>query len=104
MPEATFVICVKARLSEEGANVNEILGAARGVRDALGVQLTEAVIAWMQEVSRDRLCGEDHGITQQSKMILVRRYNLEQWNEYWKRRLDLQDWCTLQITHFVRAA
>ena len=47
---------------------------------------------------------KDQGITQQSKMILVRRYGLDQWNEFWKRRLDLQNRCTLQITHFARAA
>ncbi len=47
---------------------------------------------------------KDKGITQQSKMILVRRYGLEQWNEFWKRRLDLQDRCAIQITHFARAA
>lgn len=61
MPEATFVIAVKARVSEAGANVNEILEAARELRDGLGVQLTEAVIAWMQEVFRDRVCGKDRG-------------------------------------------
>ena len=59
MPEATFVVELKVRVSEEGANVNEILQAARGVRDGFGVRLAEAVIGWMQEVFRDRLCGED---------------------------------------------
>jgi hypothetical protein len=59
MPEMTFVVQLRVKVSEEGANVNEILQAARVARDQFGVHLTEAVIEWVQEVIRDRLCGGD---------------------------------------------
>jgi hypothetical protein len=47
---------------------------------------------------------KDHGVTQQASMILLRRYSQEQWEEYWKQRLNLRDRCRVQITKLERAA
>jgi hypothetical protein len=57
MPTVTLRVAVRVTVSEEGANVNEILAATSEVREAFGVQLAEAVIGWLQEEVRDRLCG-----------------------------------------------
>lgn len=46
----------------------------------------------------------DHGVTQQAKMILLRRYSPSAWDAYWQQRLDLRGRCTIEITHFQRAA
>ena len=59
MPETTIVVALRIKVREEGANVNEILRAVRGAVQELAVRLVEAIIEWMQEVIRDRLCGKD---------------------------------------------
>lgn len=46
----------------------------------------------------------DHGVTQQAKMILLRRYSQSAWEAYWQERLDLRGRCTIEITQFHRAA
>ena len=61
MPETTIVVALRVKVSEEGANVNEILRAVRAAVQGLAVRLVVAVIEWMQEVIRDRLCGKDRG-------------------------------------------
>lgn len=57
MPTITYQVTVDVKVSEEGANVNEVLHAVDEARQQFGVRLTEAVIGWMQETIRDRLCG-----------------------------------------------
>jgi hypothetical protein len=41
---------------------------------------------------------KDHGITQEASMILLRRYSLEQWHEYWRERLTLRGRCRIDLT------
>jgi hypothetical protein len=57
MPTVTLRVAAEVTVSEEGANVNEILASVGEVREAFGMQLAEAVIEWLQEEVRDRLCG-----------------------------------------------
>jgi hypothetical protein len=59
MPKTTFVVTLEVTIDDQGANVNEILEAVGRARDAMGVQLAQAVIEWEQDVVRDRLCGSD---------------------------------------------
>lgn len=58
MPTITYEVTVEVKVSDEGANVNEILHAVNEAREEFGVRLAEAVIAWEQEEIRNRLCGE----------------------------------------------
>ncbi len=46
----------------------------------------------------------DHGITQQAKMILLRRYDEEAWTDHWTRRLQLQGRCQISLEQFHRVA
>jgi hypothetical protein len=57
MPTITYQVTVEVKVSEDGANVNEVLHAADKARQQFGVRLAEGVIGWMQETIRDRLCG-----------------------------------------------
>jgi hypothetical protein len=59
MPKGTFVVTVEVTVNEEGANVNEVLQAVSQAREAFGTQLAQAVIEWMQQSIRRRLCGSD---------------------------------------------
>ena len=59
MPKGTFVVALEVTVSPEGANVNEVLHAVGQAREAFGVQLAEAIIEWMQQGIRRRLCGRD---------------------------------------------
>ncbi|MCP4548082.1 MAG: hypothetical protein GY835_16585 [bacterium] len=43
---------------------------------------------------------KDHGVTQEVAMILLQRYSPDQWDAYWRHRLDLQGRCRLRITRF----
>ena len=57
MPTITCQVTVEVRVSEDGANVNEVLHAVGEARQQFGVRLAEAVIGWMQEMVRDQMCG-----------------------------------------------
>ena len=57
MPTITCQVTVEVKVSEEGANVNEILHAVEEARKQFGVRLAQTVIGWMQETIRGRLCG-----------------------------------------------
>jgi hypothetical protein len=45
---------------------------------------------------------EDHGITQQAAMILLRRYSEPQWRDFWTHRLNLQGRCQITLGDFHR--
>jgi len=57
MPTITYQVTVEVKVSEDGANVNEVLHAVDEVRQQFGVRLAEALIGWMQETIRDQLCA-----------------------------------------------
>lgn len=57
MPTITYQVTVEVSVSEEGANVNEVLHAVGEARRQFGVELAEAVIGSIQERVRDRLWG-----------------------------------------------
>jgi hypothetical protein len=46
----------------------------------------------------------DDGVVQMTKMVLLRRYDEAEWNSYWKRKLDLQNRCRINITSITRQA
>lgn len=46
----------------------------------------------------------DDGVVQMTKMVLLRRYDEDEWNEYWKRELGLRDRCHISITSITREA
>jgi hypothetical protein len=40
----------------------------------------------------------DAGAARMGRIVMVRRYDQERWNEYWKRRMNLQGRCTARLT------
>jgi len=92
-------------------------GAQKGIFSRIQLWLETGIIApsstgLLEEIMREigrrvKKLGwnwNDHGVTQQAKMILLRRYSQEEWDAYWKRRLDLQGRCQATVTQFERVA
>lgn len=46
----------------------------------------------------------DHGVTQQAKITLLRRYGLANWETHWRQRLDLRGRCAIHINTFKQVA
>jgi hypothetical protein len=46
---------------------------------------------------------KDHGASQQASVILLRRYSEDQWNTYWRKRLNLRGRCQIDITAFEQS-
>src|SRR3989338_1255374 len=44
----------------------------------------------------------DEGVEQMAKMVMMRRYDREAWNAYWKKELGLRDRCTITIKEVRR--
>ena len=40
----------------------------------------------------------DAGAARMGRIVMVRRYDQERWDEYWKRRMNLQGQCTARLT------
>jgi len=43
----------------------------------------------------------DAGATRMGRVVLLRRYDEEAWNQYWRDRMNLQGRCQIQITQWV---
>jgi hypothetical protein len=46
----------------------------------------------------------DHGITQMSQMVMLRRYDPETWDAWWRERLGLRGRCRITIQNIERKA
>ncbi len=43
----------------------------------------------------------DAGATRMGRVVLLRRYDEETWDKYWRDRMNLQGRCQIQITQWV---
>ena len=43
----------------------------------------------------------DAGATRMGRVVMLRRYDEEAWDQYWRDRMNLQDRCKIQITQWV---
>ncbi len=44
----------------------------------------------------------DQGVVRMTKMVLLRRYDEQEWNSYWKKQLGLGDRCQIRIASIAR--
>ena len=42
----------------------------------------------------------DTGATKMGRMVMLRRYDQEEWEKFWRDKMNLQDRCTIQFTRF----